>query len=247
MLQFTVDLHAFRSALASTKTHVSNDKDDLVGRSIDCTIRPNRELLVTATNGMTAAIARVPIDEGSFLGELGQFTMTPEIAGTIIDMFAPGKEDWNVRLEVTVTFTKEQRPKPEEDITVATIKVRRLGQLFGGDQLTVTTPVQSNKHLPRLWATIGRGAQRNRAMLPPTRFDLKRISAFRAAQTTYGDPLTVCALTDNAGSLLVLCGHYFIGMVHADRVELENKDKDNYENLKEHWAIELPTPFAVVS
>ncbi|MFJ2318394.1 hypothetical protein ACIOTN_17030 [Glutamicibacter sp. NPDC087661] len=246
MLQFTVDLHTFRSALASTKTHVSNDKDDLVGRSIDCTIRPNRELLVTATNGLTVGVARVPIEEESFYVELGQFSMTPETAGTIIDMFAPGKEDWNVQLEVIVTFTTEQQPG-EEDITVSTIKVRRLGQLFGGDQLTVTTPVQTNKDLTRIWASLGRAAQRNRAMLPPTRFDLKRITAFRAAQTTYGEPLTVCALTNGFGSLLVLCGHYFIGMLRADRVELEDQDKDNYDGIKEHWAKELPSLFAAVS
>ncbi|GGJ74512.1 hypothetical protein [Glutamicibacter ardleyensis] len=246
MLQFTVDLHDFRSALASTKTHVSSDRDDEIGRSLDCTIRPNRELLVTASNGLTVGIARASIDEAGFNGELGQFSMTPEIAGTIIDMFAPGKEDWNVQLEVTVTFVQEQRIG-EEDITVATIKVRRLGQLFGGDQLSVTTPVQVRGDRERLWATVARSAQRSRAMLPPTRFDLKRLSAFRAAQTTYGEPLTIAALVHDFGSLIVFCGHNFVGIVTADRVELENKDKDNYEDLKEHWANELPSPIAFVS
>ena len=246
MLQFTVDLHQFRQALAATKTHVSNDKDDAIGRSLDCSIRPNRELLVTATNGITVAIARVPIAEEDFHGELGRFTLTPEIAGTIIDMFTPGKEDWDIQLEVTVTFTIERKPG-EEDVTVATIKVRRLGQLFGGDQLSVTTPVQLNKGIERIWATTGRAAQRNRAMLPPIRFDLKRITAFRSAQTTYGEPLTITAMSHDLGSIAVYCGRYFVGLLTADKVNLEDSDKDNYENLKEHWAKELPTPLAIVS
>lgn len=246
MLQFTVDLHQFRSALASTKTHVSNDKEDVIGRSLDCSIRPNRELLVTASNGMTVAIARVPIAEEDFFGELGRFSITPEIAGTIIDMFAPGKEDWDIQLEVTVTFTTEKQPG-EEDITVSTIKVRRLWQLFGGDQLTVTTPLQIRKDLERIWSTVGRAAQRQRALLPPTRFDLKRISPFRSAQTTYGEPLTVTAMSHDLGNIAVYCGRFFVGLLTADKVNLDDRSKDDYEALKEHWAKELPTPIAAVS
>jgi len=246
MLQFTVDLHQFRQALAATKTHVSADKDDAIARSLDCSIRPNRELLVTASNGMTVAIARVPIVEDNFYGELGRFSLTPEIAGTIIDMFTLGKDDWEVQLEVTVTFTTEKQPGEEEDITVSTIKVRRLGQLFGGDQLTVTTPLQIRKDIERIWASVGRSAQRNHAMLPPTRFDLKRISAFRSAQTTYGEPLTITAMSHDLGSLTIYCGHYFVGLLTADKVNLDDRDKDNYERIKEHWANELPTPLAFV-
>lgn len=240
MLQFTVDLHYFRSALAATKTHVSNDKEDEIGRCIDLTILPHRELLVTATGGLTVGMARVPIDEEGFFGELGHFSLTPELAGTIIDMFAPGKNDWNVKAEVTVTFTNEQRPG-EEDITVATISVRRLGQLFGGDQLKVTTPVQLRKDLPAIWTKMSLAVRRSKSKLPPTRFDLKRLGAFRSAQTTYGEPLTVAAATSAGGSMLVFCGSMFLGYLTADSVELDDQQSDQYENLREHWAAELPT------
>lgn len=247
MLQFTVDLHRFRQALASVKPHVSTDKDDAIGRSVDCSIRPNRELLLTATNGLTVALARVPIAEEDFYGELGRFSLTPEIAGTIIDMFTLGKDDWDIQAEITVTFTTEKQPGAEPDITVATIKVRRLGQLFGGDQLSVTTPLQVRKNIEQIWATVGRSASRTHAMLPPTRFDLKRITVFRSAQTTYGEPLTVTAMSHGLGNITVYCGRYFVGLLTADTVNLDDRDKENFDNLKEHWAKELPTPLAVVS
>lgn len=245
-MQFKVPMDLFRSALAATKTHTSTSKDDEVGRSIDLSILEQGEVLCTASDGLTIGIARVPIDRDDWLGELGRFSLTPEIASNVISMFAPGKGDMEVWLEISVSFTTEQRPG-EENITVATINFRRLGQLFGGDSLRVTTPVQIRKDIDAIWQRISLSARRESMKLPPTKFDLKRLGAFKSAQTTYGEQLAVASAVPSGGSLLVICGAYFIGFIYAEPVDVDNVSSKRYQASKQHWAAELPARMITVS
>ena len=245
-MQFIVPMDLFRSALASTKTHASTSKDDEIGRSLDISVLGSGEVLVTASDGLTIGIARVPVDTNDWLGELGRFSLTPEIAANVINMFSPGKDDYQVRLEITATFTTEQRPG-EEDITVATINFRRLGQLFGGDALRVTTPVQIRKDIDVIWQRVAMSARKTSMKLPPTKFDLKRLGAFKAAQTTYGQQLAVAAAVANGGSVLITCGEYFIGFMYAEPVDTDIESTNAYQANKDHWVAELPARMSTVS
>jgi len=243
-MKFVVDMHYFRAALAAVKTHASKDKADTVGNSLTLSLRPNGDLLVFAENGMTTGMARVEVDQDDWDGELGEFSLTPDIASTIIAAFTPSKTDWEVRLEVSVTFTVERKPE-EKDIQIAIITIRRLGQLFGGDTYRVSTPVQDRQDLQKSWNTLASYVQAKSSKLPPINFDSKTLGAFKAAETVYG---VGCVLASaGGGRILVLVGSRFIGLMHVSKLELDNEADKNFKATKRAWIDHVPMHLAIVS
>lgn len=243
-MQFVVDMHYFRAALASVKTHASKDKKDTLGHSLTLSLRDNGDLLVFAENGLTMGMARVSVDQDEWDGELGEFSLTPDIASTIIAAFTPSKTDWDVQLEVTVTFTVERQPE-EKDIRVATINIRRLGQLFGGDSYRVSAPVQERKDMQRTWNTLAHYVQSSSSKLPPVEFDSKRLAAFKAAETVYGVGCTLASA--GGGQILVMVGSLFIGLMHVVKLELDDSASKDFKATKRSWIAHVPMHLAIVS
>ncbi|KWR73310.1 hypothetical protein RN04_03450 [Arthrobacter sp. W1] len=243
-MKFIVDMYYFRAALASVKAHASKDKKDTVGNSLTLSLRDNGDLLVFAENGLTTGMARVEVDQDEWDGELGEFSMTPDIASTVIAAFTPSKTDWEVQLEITVTFTVERQPE-EKDIQLATINIRRLGQLFGGDSYRVTTPVQERKDMQKSWHMLATYVQAKSSKLPPIEFDSKTLAAFKAAETVYG---VGCVLASaGGGQILVMVGSRFIGLMHVSKLELDNTADKNFRTTKRAWIAHVPMHLAVVS
>ncbi|WP_313813012.1 hypothetical protein [Glutamicibacter sp.] len=243
-MKFVVDMFRFRAALAAVKVHASKDKDDTVGGSLTLSVRPNGDLLVFAENGLTMGMARVEIDREDWDGELGDFSLTPAIASTIIAAFTPSKTDWEVQLEVTVSFTIERRPE-EKEIRVATVNIRRLGQLFGGDSYRVTTPVQYREGLQKAWHSLAHYLQLQSSSLPPVEFDSKRLATFKAAETAYGVGCVLAAA--GGGRILVMVGSSFIGCMEVSKLELDDSKSKNYRATKRAWIDHVPMHLAVVS
>lgn len=241
-MRFIVDMFDFRAALASVKTHASIDKKDTVGHSLTLSLRENGDLLVLAQSGLTTGMARVAVDQDDWDGELGEFSLTPDIASTIIAAFTPTKTDWEVQLEITVTFTVERKPE-EKDIRIATVNIRRLGQLFGGDSYRVSTPVQERENLQRTWNLLAGYVQSKVSKLPPIEFDSKILGAFKSAEKVYG----VGCLFASAGSgqILVMVGSRFIGLMYVSKLELDNTADKNFRNVKRAWIEHLPMHLAI--
>ncbi|QDY64856.1 hypothetical protein FQA45_00200 [Glutamicibacter halophytocola] len=243
-MKFVVDMYYFRAALAAVKTHASKDKEDTVGHSLTLSLQPNGDLLVFAENGLTTGMARVEVDKDEWDGELGEFSLTPDIASTIIAAFTPSKTDWEVQLEISVSFTVERRPE-EKDIQVATITIRRLGQLFGGDTYRVSTPVQYRQDLQKSWHMLATYVQAKTSKLPPIEFDSKTLGAFKAAETVYG---VGCALASaGSGKILVMVGSRFIGLMYVSKLELDNEADKNFRTTKRAWIDHVPMHLAAAS
>ena len=237
-MEIIVPLGLFRAALAAVKPHASTDKKDERGRSIVVTATGD-QLLVTASSGLTSAVASVPLDESGITGELGQFTLTPESCKNIIDFFTLDKNDPDCDLAVTVSLAKENQPGEKQPINVATVTVRRLGQLFGGDQLRITEPVQ-DRDVQGLWATITLAASRREAKIMPVLIPAERFNLFRSAQTVYNQALSVTADGPASGGLLVVCGDYFTGWLAVDRIDKDEASKKRHQERLAFWSDHLP-------
>lgn len=245
-MQFTVDLAQFRAALASVKPHVSTDKKDVQSRCVVVSLVDGQSVLVTASNGLTSAVAQVPFSDNHVRdGEVGYFTLTPETCKTLIDMFTQGKDDPDADMSVEVRFTKDTGFGSQKDTTVATITFRRLGQLFGGDQLRITEPVQS-RDVSGLWATISTAAARQESKLVPVKVDVNRLAHFKAAETVYNSPLTVMADGPGANGILIFCGDHFAGWLAVDRVDMDKASERRNQERRDHWGRTLPAGLKAV-
>ena len=244
-MRFVVDMYYFRSALAAVKPHVSKDKDDTARQSLSLHVREDAQLMVLAGDGSTSGLARVEIDQDDWDGELGYFTITPDIAATIIAAFTPHKSEWDISLEVSVTFSVEHQPGEETESTIAHISIRRLGQLFGGDQYKVSTPVQPVDDIQKIWDRIAAEVASKRSGLPAMTVNTKWLAAFKAAEKVYGES-PVFALGAN-GSLLLLIGSRFIGHMWAEWKELDDSTKDYYDSTKHAWETHFPRRLSAVS
>jgi len=239
-LSFVVSLNMFRAALVATRPHVASDKKNLQQRCVVVSLTDTAEILCTASDGLTSAIARVPFDkERNPYFELGQFSMTPETCAAVLSMFKLGKDESDAELDVSVQFKSEREPGTSRDVPVATMTFRRLGQLFGGDELKLTEPVQQ-RDLTGLWATISTSAARAEAKLPPVKVDSGRLAAFTQAQKAYEQPLIFSAVGPESSGLCVYCGEYFAGWVAVDRVDIDKASELRHVRRRGIWARALP-------
>lgn len=239
-LSFVVSLGLFRAALAATKPHVASDKKNLQQRCVVVSLTDTAEIICTASDGLTSGIARIPFDpQRNPHFELGQFTLTPETCATVLSMFKIGKDEPDTEIAVTVEFKSEREPGTSRDVPVATIQFRRMGQLFGGDELKVTEPVQQ-RDVTGLWATISTSAGRAEAKIDPVKVDSPRIALFGQAQKAYEQPLIFSAVGPSMSGLCVYCGDYFAGWMAVDRVAMDKASEDRHARRRETWARVLP-------
>lgn len=238
IMEIIVPLGLFRAALASVKPHAATDKKDERGRSIVITAT-GAQVLVTASSGLTSALALVPLEEQDLTGELSRFTFSPEACKNVIDFFSLDKNDPDQQLEITVRTTEEKKPGEQKPMKVATVTLRRLGQLFGGDQLRLTEPIQE-RDVQGLWGTISRAARRAEETIRPVNIPADRFNLFRSAQTVYNRAIAVTSDGPATGGLLVYCGEFFTGWMAVDRVDHDDASTRAHQRRQQFWASALP-------
>lgn len=237
-MKFVVVNEDLRAALLAVKAHASIDKDDMRARALDLSINADGHMLVSAANGWNAGIARVPLMQDEWSGELGRFTIDRDHAAQIAGMF----REKAAELEITVTGTETPGEKPEDKpVIVNTVKIRQLGQLFGGDEMKFSTPHQ-DMDVATIWHEVGSALRRRPLPLPLTRVDPKRLAYFRAAAAAYDEPLQL-SVADNRGALIVQCGKDFIGHCHA----WVPSSSDKVDETRMSWSNELPLKLEAAS
>lgn len=238
-MKFIVRNDELRAALLAVRAHASTDQKDLRSRSIDLTINARGHLLVTASNGNTSGIARVQLMQDEWAGELGSLTIDRDHAAQIAGYFTG---DPMTELEVTITGTETPgEQKDDKPVMVNTVKVRQLGQLFGGDQLKFSTP-QQDRDVATLWHEVASALRRKHQPVPITRLDARRIGLFRAASAAYDEPLQL-SVADSSGDLVVQVGDDFIGHLHA---WVPSKD-EHVGSVRTNWVQELPLKLEAAS
>lgn len=237
-MKFIVVNEDLRAALLAVRAHASTAKDDLRARALDLSVNAEGHLLVTASTGLNSGIARVHIVQDEWSGELGRFTIDRDHAGQIAGMF----KEKDVELEITVTTVQQTAEQPDDKPTIInTVKIRQLGQLFGGDQMTISI-VQQDVDVATIWHEVGSALRRRPSAVPITRVDAKRISYFRAATAAYEEPLQL-SVADSGGALIVQCGDDFIGHLHA----WAPSGDERVTHTRNSWSSELPLKLEAAS
>lgn len=237
-MKFVLSCADLRAALLAVKAHTSTDKDDLIGRSLVLTVNEAGHLLVTASDGLTSGMARVPLVQDEWAGELGTLTIDRDQAAQIAGMFTSKTAELEVTVSSTATAPERTGDKPG---VINTVTIRQLGQLFGGDQLRFSVPFQK-RDVAGLWHEVGSALRRRPAAIPVTLVSPKRLAAYRAAASAYDEALQL-SVASEGGSLLVQCGPDFIGYCHAGLpFAAESVAKE-----RNAWVSELPLKMEAAS
>lgn len=237
-MKFVLSCAELRAALLAVKAHTSTDKDDLIGRSLVLTINGEGHLLVTASDGYTSGMARVPLVQDEWAGELGTLTIDRDQAAQIAGMFTSKTAELEVTVSSTTTAPERTGDKPG---VINTVTIRQLGQLFGGDQLRFSTPFQK-RDVAGLWHEVGSSLRRRPAAVPITCVDPKKLAKYNAAARAYEEALQI-SMAGAGGSLLVQCGPDFIGYCHAGIPYNE----EAVAKERNAWASELPLKMEAAS
>lgn len=227
-MKITIESGELLAALAAVVAHATSGKDDDYMRTVDVQIIDDH-LMVTASNGGTTGVARAALMETS--GELSRFALDRDDVATIRSLFAGTVRD----LELTVTTQSSASSLPGGDPDVVhQVQIRELGSLFGGREIRLSTPDQSKRDIEAVWHAIAAGLRKRAPALPRTSLEAKDFALFRAASAAYKQPLSV-EPADGFGSLIVQCGHNFIGFCNAVA-----RDNPLLKVARDSWRDTLP-------
>lgn len=235
-MKITVPADNFTNALAACAAHTYQGKDAGYLATVDLQMNDSLELLATASGGSTTGVARIPLIELD--GTMGRIALSKQDIGTIKSLFSNPLKQLEVTVRTSMVPPTSPDDKPEQ---INQLEIRELGSLFGGRSLKLTLPDHGNRDIPGLWHPIA-AALRRRASpsIPVTLFHPKNMQAFRAASFAYGDELRI-EPADNIGSLIVHCGSYFVGFLHATAGV-----DDIFTNNRTQWADRLPMKLSAV-
>ncbi|POH58897.1 hypothetical protein [Arthrobacter glacialis] len=235
-MKITVPADAFTNALAACAAHTFQGKDAGYLATVDLQMNEDLELVATASGGSTTGVARIPLVELD--GEMSRVALSKQDIGTIRSLFSNKFKQLEVTVRTSVVPPASPDDKPE---VIHQMEIRELGSLFGGRQLKLTMPDHGNRDVPGLWHPIASALRRrNMPSLPVTLFHPKDMNSFRAASVAYSEELRI-EPADNFGSLIVHCGHYFIGFLHANA-----QITDSFTRSRDQWANRLPMKLAAV-
>ncbi|ALV45813.1 hypothetical protein MB46_10310 [Arthrobacter alpinus] len=235
-MQITVPADNFTNALAACAAHTFQGKDAGYLATVDLQMNESLELLATASGGSTTAVARIPLVELD--GTMGRIALSKQDIGTIRSMFNDPFKQLEVTVRTSVVPPAAPDDKPER---VHQLEIRELGSLFGGRSLKLTLADHGNRDVPGLWHPIAAALRRRSApSIPVTLFNPKNMLAFRSASMAYGEELRI-ELADNFGSLIVHCGPYFVGFLHA-----RAGANDIFTKNRAEWGDRLPMKLAAV-
>jgi hypothetical protein len=234
-MKIVVSSELFTSALKATAAHTLRGQDAGYLSTVDLQVNEYLELVATASAGMTTGMAKIPLNE--FDGDMTRFAVEKTDIATICSMFTDRHKD----LEIEVTWShipaQEKDAKPE---TIYQMHIRELGALFGGRQLRLTMPDHNNRDVAGLWHPIAVALSRKSKPIPITMFSPSDMARFKAATSAYGGELRF-EPADGFGSLIVHCGAYFVGFLHADaRVD------DVFNSRRSEWQRRIPMKLAAV-
>lgn len=202
MSGITVDTGALARALRSVLPHACTDPEKAPPEL--CRVRlqlAGADVHVTATNGVTAAVAVVPVlDHGT--GEAVTVDLSPADVKGVLALFRPVVKDaisGEDVLEVAAT---------EKQVTIRDVA----GMLPGKE---ATWPVSNDDDYPDVEALVGRhlGAG-DLAVPPPTKAgdfltQAHLLGLFAAAAKAYNEPLQLSRR--GKGTVLVACSDAFLG------------------------------------
>lgn|GEM_PF-4033769 len=235
-MKVTVPADLFTAALAACAAHTFQGKDAGYLATVDLQTNEDLELVATASGGMTTGVARVPLVE--FDGTMSRVALSKQDITTIRSLFCEPLKQLEVVVRSQTVAPASPDDKPE---VIHQMEIRELGSLFGGRSLKLTMPDHGNRDIPKLWHPIA-AALRRRSMpsIPVTLFHPKNMAAFRASSLAYGEELRIEPAGPD-GSLVVHCGHWFVGLLVAQAGAPET-----FTASRGEWGERLPMKFAVV-
>lgn len=234
-MKAVVSSELFTSALKATMAHTLTGNDAGYLATVDIQVDEYFELVATASAGMTTGMAKIPLNE--FDGDLTRFAIEKHDASTICAMFTDRHKDLEIEVSWSLLPALDESSKPE---TIYKMHIRELGALFGGRQLFITMPDHNNRDVAGLWHPIAVALSRQSKPLPVTMFSPRDIARFKAASAAYGGELRIES-ADGFGSLIIHCGEYFIGFLHADA-----RTDDLFTARRANWKQRIPMKLAAV-
>jgi hypothetical protein len=225
----------FTNALKACAAHTYRGQDAGYLSTVDLQVNEYLELVATASSGSTTGVAKVPLNE--FDGDMTRFAIEKADIGTICSMFTDRHKELEITVSYSVIPAQEKDAKPE---TIYQMHIRELGALFGGRQLRITMPDHNNRDVAGLWHPIAVALSRRAKPIPITMFHPSDMARFKAAASAYGGELRF-EPADGFGSLVIHCGAYFVGFLHADaRVD------DLFTTRRQEWQERIPMKLQAV-
>ena len=237
----TVDLVALRRALSAVVPHAEPTKagDDISGLSRVRLSAAATELHVIATNGTSAALAAVAIEEDSrkerFASDDGSFTVdiAPKPLRNILQAFkvtkpqADGQGQWCVVHITTdkLTVTDTDALMPGLSLTIPQLD-------FDADYPNIV------KALAEVLGSAGEST-----MAKPLVAASKTMALWQHAATAYGQPLQFEASGPaESRGFVVLCGSQFVGAAssrHNDDDSLKKRDAERHKHMERLGLVKL--------
>ena len=231
----SVPLVDFRRAVAAVKPHAERTKtgDEVNAYGRVRFIADKTELLVLATNGVTAAMAAVEILDDSrkerFAADDGVFSldMSPILAG-----------DLRSGLRIMRAEQDEDSQTAELVMTDESMTVRDVSGLWPGSATTrPTLPVDvGSAEFPNVRDMLKRAMGAAGEAVKPLTAKGEALALFNAAARQYGKPLQFEASGPSASrAYIVWCGPRFVGMVssgHDDDDSLARRQSERRAHLE---------------
>ena len=200
----TADL---RRALTAVGPHASTVKEDTTKHRVRLSVGAEN-LTVSATNGYSAGIALVSIEEPD--GELVDVDLSPQEVKEILALFKSGNPGTDEEVGDTLQL----------DITADKFRVTDISGLFPGKLLELPRfAVDPNfPNLSRVALKILTKTGQKSVELLLTTGSL--VALFKAAASTYGKPLAI-EMTGENSAMVLSCGDSFLGFLQPVKANAE--------------------------